>query len=147
MQIQTHVSKYKCSADSCVPFHMPYIGRILNMNKINFTLLGNQVTKLLISTMIHLELFPNTASIYTAFPLKLLVQNENQMSSTPNVLPASLLLPPWLTKDTHYSTFKSCKICGISLPCFQRSQKYPCDTQGISSFPGLWVFFNSLLYF
>lgn len=101
MQIQTHISKYKCLADSCVPFHMPHIGRILNMmSKINFLLLGNQVTKLLISTMIHLELFPNTASIYTAFPLKLLVQNENQMSSTPTVLPAQSALPS-LTHHSH----------------------------------------------
>lgn len=100
MQIQTHSSKYKCLADSCVPFHMPHIGRILNMSKINFILLGNQVTKLLISTMIHLELFPNPASIYTAFPLKLLVQNENQMSSTPTVLPAQSALTS-LTHQSH----------------------------------------------
>lgn len=119
VQIQTHISKYKCSADSCVPFHMLHIGRILNTNKINLILFENQVTKLLFSTMIHLELFPNTASVYTAFPLKLLVQNENQWALLPLSFLLSLLLHPWLTKATHYSTFKSCKVCGISSPGFR----------------------------
>lgn len=58
------------------------------MNKINFMLFKDQVTELLISTIIHLELFPNTVSIYIAFQLKLLVQNENKLSSTPTVRPA-----------------------------------------------------------
>lgn len=71
---------------------MPHIGRISNMNKINFILFGNQVTELLISTMIHLEVLPNTVSIYIAFQLKLLVQNENQQSFTLTVLPAQSAL-------------------------------------------------------
>lgn len=64
VQTQAHISKYKCSTDRCVPFHIPCIGRISNMNKINFILFRDQVTELLISTIIHLELFPNTVSIY-----------------------------------------------------------------------------------
>lgn len=57
---------------------------------------GSQVTELLISTMIHFTLLPNTIFLYIVFKLKSLVQNENQLIFTPHLL--SLLLPPWLTK-------------------------------------------------
>lgn len=127
VQIQVHIPKYRCSADCCVLFHMPYTGRISNMNKINFTLFGNQVTKLLISTMTH-----NCFQIPFLY-IKPFNWNYWFRVRTHWALPSlsfllNLLLTPQLTEATHYSTCQSCKVCEISFPCFQRSPKYPTDT-------------------
>lgn len=121
VQIQVHISKYRCSAD-----------RISNMNKINFTLFGNQVTKLLISTMTH-----NCFQIPFLY-IKPFNWNYWFRVRTHWALPSLSFLLNLLIEATHYSTCQSCKVCEISFPCFQRSPKYPTDTKGIPSFPGLY---------